>query len=180
MVYSMSLGQLNNAKSIANFAQRRYNKSKALGGNGDMGTSQALTTEQVELLILIECIEDFDKKNPGNVPPGGIKEILDTNSIMEPDDFDRIAKVLEYYGYLENGDELSIDGKQYINLFKEYLEEKSNEPMIVHNSYSLINIGNLEINLDACIAKVSYFENLSDIVNSIKKLLQRVKKCLPK
>ena len=145
-----------------------------------MGTSQALTTEQIELLILIECIEEFDKENPGNIPNGGIREILVENSIMELEDFDRITEVLEYYGYLKNGDELSIDGRQYINLFKEYLKEKSNEPMIVHSSYSLINIGNLELNLEACVAKIGYFENLKDIVNSIEKLLQRVKKCLPK
>lgn len=167
-------------KALKTLLKEDIINQKHLEAMGDMGTSQALTTEQIELLILIECIEDFDKENPGNVPLGGIKEILDTNSLMEPEDFDRIAKVLEYYGYLENGDELTIDGRQYISLFKEYLEEKSNEPMIVHNSFSLINVGNLELNLEACVAKIGCFENLRDIVNSIEKLLQRVKKCLPK
>lgn len=167
-------------KALQTLLKEDIINQKHLEGMGNMGTSQALTTEQIELLILIECIEDFDKENPGNIPNDGIKAILDTNSIMEPDDFDRITEVLEYYGYLENGDELTIDGRQYINLFKEYLKEKSNEPMFVHNSYSLINIGNLELNLEACVAKIGYFENFKDIVNSIEKLLQRVKKCLPK
>lgn len=77
-----------------------------------MGTQQALTTEQIELLIIISEIEEFDRKHPRNIPQGGIKEILESSNIMTSEEFKRLANVLEYYGYLHNGDELTIDGKQ--------------------------------------------------------------------
>lgn len=41
-----------------------------------MDTQQALTTEQLELLIIIDEIETFDRVHPDNMPAGGIKEIL--------------------------------------------------------------------------------------------------------
>ena len=68
-----------------------------------MGTQQALTTEQLELLIIIDEIETFDRVHPDNMPAGGIKEILNNNGIMSPEDFSRIANVLGYYGYIHNG-----------------------------------------------------------------------------
>ena len=41
-----------------------------------MSTLQSLTTEQLELLILINDIEEYGKKHPENIPQGGIKEVL--------------------------------------------------------------------------------------------------------
>ena len=92
-----------------------------------MGTQQALTTEQLELLIIIDEIETFDRVHPDNMPAGGIKEILNNNGIMSPEDFSRIANVLGYYGYIHNGDELTVDGKQYIELFKHRCTRGTNE-----------------------------------------------------
>ena len=46
-----------------------------------MGTQQALTTEQLELLIIIDEIETFDRVHPDNMPAGGIKEILSVCSL---------------------------------------------------------------------------------------------------
>lgn len=140
-----------------------------------MGTQQVLTTEQIELLIIIDDIEEYDRKHPGNIPAGGIKEILESSSIMTSEEFKRLANVLEYYGYLHNGDELTIDGKQYIELFKEYLKQKSENPNIEHISYSLLNFEKLEINLEACLSKISILENLGEIPDLLKNAGQAVK-----
>lgn len=145
-----------------------------------MGTQQALTTEQLELLIIIDEIETFDRVHPDNIPAGGIKEILNNNGIMSPEDFSRIANVLGYYGYIHNGDELTVDGKQYIELFKEYLKQKSENPNIEHISYSLLNFEKLEINLEACLSKISVLENLGEIPDLLKNVVQVVKEFIHK
>lgn len=145
-----------------------------------MSTQQALTTEQVELLIIISEIEKFDSVHPGNIPDGGIKEILNNSSIMTPEEFDQLANILEHYGYLHHGDELTIDGKQYVELFKEYLRQKAENPNVEHNSYSLVNIGKLEFDLEVCLGKISILENLGEISDLLKHAGQVVKEFMHK
>ena len=118
---------------------------------------QALTTEQAELLLMIYDIEEFDEEQPENIPIGGIGEILDENQIMSGKEFKRLAERLEYYGYLHNGDELTADGKQYVELFKEYLKQKEKNPTLENKSFSLINIDNLGIKLEANIGNCDVF-----------------------
>lgn len=139
-----------------------------------MGTQQQLTTEQAELLVLIKEIEDFDKQNPRNIPPGGVKEILDGSNIMSPEKFDQLAKTLEYYGYLHMGDELTIDGIQYVELFQEYLQKKTENPSVEYVPFSLINIEHMEIHLFDSIAKISILDN----VGKWPKLLQAAVKAI--
>lgn len=145
-----------------------------------MGTQQELTTEQISLLLMIKMVEDFEKENPNNIPDGGVKEVLDSNDLVKPEDFDRIAKVLEYYGYLRNGDELTIDGRQYIELFTEYLEEKTSNPIVVHNSFTLVNLEKLDFSIDACLFKCGIAEGLTDISKTIKVAMQAIKNALHK
>lgn len=145
-----------------------------------MGTQQTLTTEQVELLIIISEIEKFDSVHPGNIPDGGIKEILESSNIMTTEKFCQLANILEYYGYLHNGDELTIDGKQYVELFKEYLRQKAENPNVEHNSYSLLNIGKLEFNLEVCFGKISILENLGEISDLLKNAGQAIKEFIHK
>lgn len=141
-----------------------------------MDTQQALTTEQLELLIIIDEIETFDKVHPDNMPAGGIKEILNNNGIMSPEDFSRIANVLGYYGYIHNGDELTVDGKQYIELFKEYLKQKSEDIKIEHVSFSLLNIEKLNLTLFDSLGKISFLENIGEISSLIKDVAQAIKR----
>lgn len=141
-----------------------------------MGTQQALTTEQLELLVIIDEIQEYDKEHPNSIPAGGIKEVLDSSSIMDSDNFNRIAHVLEYYGYIHNGDELTVDGKQYIDLFKEYLEQKSQDITIQHMSFSLINFEKLDLSLSDSLLKVSFLENVGEISSLIKMVVQAIKK----
>lgn len=141
-----------------------------------MGTQQQLTTEQVELLIMINEIEEFDSLHPGNIPDGGIKEILESSNIMSSEKFSQLANVLTYYGYLHNGNELTIDGKQYIELFKEYLRQKSEDLNIIHSTYSLLNIEKLEINLELNLCKIGILENLGEIFDLLKNVVQVIKR----
>lgn len=145
-----------------------------------MGTQQTLTTEQVELLIIISEIEKFDSVHPGNIPAGGIKEILENSNIMTSEKFCQLANILEYYGYLHNGDGLTIDGKQYVELFKEYLRKKAENPNVEHNSYSLLNIRKLEFNLEVCFGKISILENLGEISDLLKNAGQTIKEFIHK
>lgn len=145
-----------------------------------MGTQQALTTEQAQLLIIINGIEEFDSVHPGNIPAEGIKGILESSNIMTSEKFCQLANILEYYGYLHDGDELTIDGKQYVELFKEYLRQKAENPNVEHNSYSLLNIGKLEFDLEVCLGKISILENLGEISDLLKHAGQVVKEFMHK
>ena len=131
-----------------------------------MGTQQALTTKQLEVLTLIYDIEEFGKKH-GNVT--GIKEILTQDGYMQDEEFDKYYKVLDYYGYLSVEGNVTIDGKQYLDLFVEYLQEKEKHPdIVINNSFSLIDLENLNVGLNA-------FVNLKEVIGIGKGLAGLIK-----
>ena len=140
---------------------------------------QVLTTEQAELLLMIYDIEKFDKEKPGNIPAGGIGRILDENQIVSSEEFKSLTKRLEYYGYLHNGDRLTTDGKQYVELFKEYLEQKEKNPAIEGNIYSLINIHTIGVKLEGNIGNCDVFGE-SGIRELVKRVIQVTEKWLHK
>lgn len=112
-----------------------------------MGAQQTLTTKQLEVLTLIYDIEEFGKQH-GNVTE--IKEILTQSGCVQDEEFDKYYEVLVCYGYLSEKGNVTIDGKQYIDLFVEYLQEKEKHPdIVINNSFSLINLGNLNVGLNA-------------------------------
>ena len=140
-----------------------------------MGTQKSLTTEQLELLIMIDEIEEFDKKHPGNIPAGGIKEVLDSSNVMGDEDFSRIASVLEDYGYLHNGDELTVAGKNYIEFFQEYLEQKAKDVKTEHRTFALVNIEQLNFSLLESLGKISILENVGEVTKLLNIVVQAVK-----
>lgn len=115
-----------------------------------MGIYQQLTTEQLEVLILIEVISKFEEGNEKLTTD--LVEIIDGNE-MTKDSGEEICEVLEHYGYIETdttegiGYSLTLDGKQYIKLFDEYLKAKDKNIEIVHNHFSLINIEKIQFSL---------------------------------
>ena len=138
-----------------------------------MGTQQALTTNQLELLTLIYDIEEFGREH-GNET--GIKEILTQDGFMSDVEFDEISKVLIYYGYLSEDGEVTIDGKQYINLFVEYLQEKEKQPdVVINNQFSLINIENLNVGLNTFLNFGEGGEIFKAVVGGIKNVMQAIK-----
>lgn len=140
-----------------------------------MGTQQELTTEQISLLLMIKAIEDFGKENPGNIPPGGVKEVLTCDGVIKPEDYDRVTETLEYYGYLSDEEELTADGRQYIELFAEYMQEKVQNPQAVHNSYSLINVEKLSFNIEACLMRCGIAEKLVDVAQVVQAAKKGIK-----
>lgn len=138
-----------------------------------MGTQQALTTNQLELLTIIYDIEEFGKKH-GNET--AIKEILTQDGYMSDVEFEEISQVLIYYGYLSEDVEVTIDGRQYINLFVEYLQEKEKHPdVVINSSFSLINIENLNIKFTAFEGLGEVGEMFKMVANGVKTVMQAMK-----
>lgn len=146
-----------------------------------MGTQQALTTRQLEILILIKEIEDMKAQSDDEQKTHN-SEILDNifkDESGEKDDdtleyhryldesWEKAVNTLDYYGYLDDF-KLTIDGKQYIELFMEYLENKAENPSVEHVTFSLINIEKLEVKLEATLAKMSNNINLEAIIDLLE------------
>ena len=152
-----------------------------------MGTQQELTTAQIEVLILIndicEYLRDNDMENEFET---NMNETVCNIFCVEKDEviddskqsyYDEICEILHHYGYVDEDYFITTDGKQYLYLFKEYLDAKSTNINITHNSYSLINIEELELSVEACLGKIGIGENIgkisefgSDLMDSFKKV----------
>lgn len=129
-----------------------------------MGTQQQLTTQQTELLVLIKEIQDYYAGDLEPHTPGEIKESIDTSYIMETEELESALNALEYYGYLGDDYELTTDGRQYVELFQEYLQEKAKNSNVEHNSFKLINIEKLEV----AFAKVDLLGGWAKLLGGIK------------
>lgn len=140
-----------------------------------MSTLQTLTTEQLELLILINDIEEYGKKHSENIPQGGIKEVLWSSNLMDEDELVRIANVLKYYRYIDKYFELTVDGKQYIELFEEYLEQKAEDVKVEHVSFSLLNIEKLNMSLLDSVAKISVLDGVGSMSKLLSVIVQSIK-----
>ena len=155
-----------------------------------MGTHQQLTTEQVEVLILIDAVNEFYKNRHDELETA-IEEIIDNNKITK-DPAAEICGILEDYGYIEENEAefefdktatgyvLTRDGKQYIRLFEEYLEAKKENPEVIHNHFSVINIKKLQFSL---IDSFKLFEmdiEASEIMKFAKGILDSIKAIVKK
>lgn len=139
-----------------------------------MGTNQQLTTEQLELLILLNEINVF-KENLDEELETGVHEIIVSSQVMEAEKLDEIADVLEHYGYINDEYEPTIDGVQYLRLFKEHLEVQENKPTIViNNQFSLVNTLNLRLGLfNSMFGSSLESELLKGIIKIVKKLASK-------
>lgn len=98
-----------------------------------MGTQQALTTEQLEVLILINDICDLIKeKHLENTYKTAMTEticgILSEEENETPDDnkqhhIEEVCNILNYYGYLDDDYFVSIDGKAILGIIKRVYKE---------------------------------------------------------
>ena len=139
-----------------------------------MGTQEGLTTEQLEFLTLVYDIEVFGAEH-GNET--GIKEILTQDQYMEPEDFDKILKVLVEYGYMNEYGEVTIAGKQYIDLFAKYLAEKEkNLDIVVNNRFVLINLEKLNAGLNTFVDLGLGGDVCKGVISAIKRVIQVMKK----
>lgn len=67
-----------------------------------------LTEREFDLLVLIKSIWDFEEKNPGNIPDGGINEIAVSSLIYESDEYEECLQELKQLK-LVDGDEKITD-----------------------------------------------------------------------
>ena len=82
-----------------------------------------LTERELELLLLIKSICEFDAENPGNIPEGGIGEIAVSNGIYEPDEYKECIQKLDQLGFVDEDDKVTTAGNEYIEEFKRLLDE---------------------------------------------------------
>lgn len=143
-----------------------------------MGTNQQLTTEQLEILILLNEINIF-KEEISDELTTDIQEIIVSSNIMSAEEFDEVTEVLAHYGYIDNVDnyEPTIDGVQYLRLFKEHLEVQEKHPVaIINNQFSLINTLKIDFSLFNSICGVEINSELvKNIIEAGRKLAQRLK-----
>lgn len=99
-----------------------------------------LTTNEVDLLITIMAIMEFEDENPGNIPYGGVGEIIVSSNIMESDTFQEMSESLYDYGLLNDEDFLTEAGQSYLNQLEEDLKRlKEDKDAECINDYSKID-----------------------------------------
>lgn len=121
-----------------------------------MGTNQALTTAQVTVLTMLYELEDYLDTKIEDFEWKSIK--LDLQTVYE------YVDILQYYGYVDSDNVLTLDGKQYLYLLSEYVEKKVENPTVVLNtSFTLINIEKLGLNIDI-------LSGTGDVIEGTKKI----------
>ena len=83
-----------------------------------------LTVEELEVLYLIKAIADFDKENPGNIPAGGVGEVIVSNGVKEPEEFDKITDVLFKNGLTDADNWITKEGCEYLKSFESDLQQE--------------------------------------------------------
>lgn len=131
-----------------------------------MGTQQALTTEQLELLIILQELALYSDDKIGELTAVTEKfELISWDSIgREIEDVDRDITVLQYYDYIDKNMEITIDGEQYIKLAKAYVEEKKRHrfAFICVENFSLLNVEKLGIIFEMTTDWGKCFETIVD------------------
>jgi len=151
-----------------------------------MGTQQALTTKQLETLIIIRAIEQYIVEEDINSKFDDIFEKISWDSAgIRDTEVEEICKVLERFGYIGNNKRLTLDGKQCAELEIDRLSAevkernaKENKPK-EKNGFTLF--GNL-ITFNLTGIKTGDFgkveissEIVQSIVNWVKKQMQSIK-----
>ncbi len=98
-----------------------------------------LTTAEIEILITISMIMEFESENSGNIPNGGIDEIIVSNNIMESDLYERVVNSLCHYGLIDEEDFLTESGQNYIKQLKKDADNiKKDKNAVCVNDYSKV------------------------------------------
>ena len=127
---------------------------------------QELTTKQVEFLILVQALNNYRKESNDEIVASN-KEIITQDGYMDVETVEDLENKLIEFGYLtiEEDYELTTAGQRYIDLFIEHLEEKKGDINITVNHYSLINLENLQLSLEACLTKLDLPGDIRKICN---------------
>ena len=94
-----------------------------------------LTERELDLLVLIKSIWDFEEKNPGNIPDGGIGEIAVSNGIYEPDEYKECLQELKQLKLVDGDEKITEAGNDC--LIEYYTEaEKMCKEKGIENSFA--------------------------------------------
>ena len=69
-----------------------------------------LTEREFDLLVLIKSIWDFEEKNPGNIPDGGISEIAVSSLIYESDEYEECLQELKQLKLVDGDEKITEAG----------------------------------------------------------------------
>ena len=69
-----------------------------------------LTEREFDLLVLIKSIWDFEEKNPGNIPEGGIGEIAISSFDYEPDEYEECLQELRQLKLVDGDEKITEAG----------------------------------------------------------------------
>lgn len=99
-----------------------------------------LTTAEMEILILISSIREFESENPENELKCSVEEVIVSNELMEPDRYERVTDSLCHLGLIDDEDFLTDAGQSYIEQVKKDAENmKSDRNAVCVNNYSNVN-----------------------------------------
>lgn len=136
-----------------------------------------LTTAEMEILITIDMIMEFDKANQGNIPYGGVGEIIVSNGLMESDIYGRVTDSLYLLGLINDEDFLTEAGQNYI---KQLIDDANNlekdKNAVCKNDYSNVKFEKVNEWLKE-IPWDKIFDNTYKILASVNTLLNIINTC---
>lgn len=137
---------------------------------------QELTTKQVEFLILVQALNNYRKESNDEIVASN-KEIITQDGYMDVETVEDLENKLIEFGYLtiEEDYELTIAGQQYLDLFTEHLEEKTEKPNITVKLFTLIDLEKLQLSLEANLAKLNLSGEIFKINNLLSVVNQKIR-----
>ena len=139
-----------------------------------MGTHQELTTDQVEILDIIKCLESYEDEMFSNMEMKVQAFAWDCIEMEESYVMENI-ELMQHYQYVNKDFSISNDGKQYLLLVKEYLhfrKNPKNRKKIVFN-FTLIDT----VKLGAFFEATANLDGLFELVEKgVKKIIRMIKK----
>ena len=141
-----------------------------------MGTHQPLTTAQVTVLTLLKDLDELEDIK-------AVDKFCWDSVGINWDEETEIFATLEHYGYIDDERNLTLDGKQYLNLLKEYIqkvEDTKKSKKRERNINIILNANLSVINIDKII---EFFGSLIDVSKEVgkgKKIAEFIKTMLHK
>ena len=115
-----------------------------------MGTQQALTTEQIIILDIIDYLEKYNDDEFINADITKKLSAFSWDSVdIDPMSVEENLELLEYFKYISADRTLTYQGRQYLMLSKEYAKRKYKKKSFISiNKFAILDIEKLGVILD--------------------------------
>lgn len=118
-----------------------------------------LTADEIEVLMTIGAIMEFEKENPGNIPQGGVGEVIVSSDIMEAEIFNETAQNLCEFGLLDDEYLLTDNGRTYLEQMEHDLQLlKENKEADCGNDYTKVSFGEVKNYIKTSWDKINWNE----------------------